>query len=170
MHDIIKVIHRTVYYVCFVGMVVLLLMMLLTVSDVIGRSIFNRPITGTFEITNYLLVIIVLFGIAYAEQVGQNIRVELFADKLPPWGQLAIYSIFTFMALAFFSLMVWQGWEEGFMAKQVGTTSDIWNIPAFPFRFLIPFGAFLLSVELLLKLITSVKSLSKGMDEKEMPE
>jgi len=170
MQGVAKGIHRIVFYACFIGMVVVLLMMLLTTFDVIGRSIFTRPIPGTFEITEYMLVIIVLFGIAYAQQTGRHVRVELFADKLPPSGQIVLDSIFTLVAFVFFLLVAWQGWEGGFYALHVKTASDILRIPSYPFEFLIAVGAFLLSLELLLKLITSVKSLSTGMDKKEMPE
>lgn len=168
MQGVAKGIHRTVFYACFVGMVVVLLMMLLTTFDVIGRAFFTRPITGAFEITQYMLVIIVLFGIGYAQQTGRHVRVELFADKLPPRGQLALDSFFTFMAFGFFSLVAWQGWEGGFHALHVKTASDILRVPSYPFEFIIAVGAFLISLELLLKLVTSVKNLRGGIAGKEM--
>ena len=168
MQGVIKVIHRITYYVSLVGMVFLLLMMLLTVADVIGRSIFNSPVTGTYEITAYMLVIIVLFGIAYTEQRGGNIRVELFSEKLPALGQLILYAIFTLMALCYFAFVVWQGWLEGFVGMRVGTSSDILHIPAYPFQFIIPFGAFLICLELALNLIPSEKRRKEQEKEVEM--
>lgn len=168
VEGIVRTIHRTVFYACVAGMVIIFLMMLLTTFDVIGRSFFARPITGTFEISKYMLVIIALLGIGYVQQVGRHVRVKFFTDKLPLRGRLALDSIFTLVAFAVFSLMAWQGWEGGFHSMQVKTVSDVLRIPAYPFEFFIAVGAFLLSLELLLKLVTSVKSLKGAVADKEL--
>jgi len=167
---IARVIHCVVYYACIIGMVVLLLMMLLTTGDVIGRNIFTRPITGTFEITQYMLAVIVLLGIGYAQQVRQHVRVELFVDKMPLHGRLALDSLFTLFALIFFALVAWQGWEESFNTLHVGTVSDVLSIPSYPFELLVTVGAFLIFLELLLKLITSVRAIKGGTADEEIAE
>ena len=43
----------------WLGATLLFGMMLLTTADVILRYFFNRPITGSFELTQYLMVMIV---------------------------------------------------------------------------------------------------------------
>ena len=156
---IVKAIHRLVYCVCFVGMWFIALMMLLTTFDVIGRSFFTYPLPGTFELSKYMLVIIVLLSIAYVQQAKHNVRVTYFADKLSPRNQLVLESIFTLVALTVFSLMVWQGWEGGLNAIRVKSVSDLLRIPSYPFEFLIAVGAFLASLELLISLIVAVKNL-----------
>ncbi len=91
----VKVIQRINYYVCIFGMFILLLMMFLTTSDVIGRSFFNKPVTGTFEITKYMLVLLVLLAIAYTQQVKGHVRVPVFLSRMPLHAQLVIDSTFT---------------------------------------------------------------------------
>ena len=39
-------------------------MMLLTIADVLMKGLFNRPIKGTFELVELLLVFVVFFGVA----------------------------------------------------------------------------------------------------------
>lgn len=168
VEGIVRAIHRTVFYACVAGMMVIFLMMLLTTFDVIGRSFFNRPITGTYELSQYMLVIIALLGIAYVQQTDRYVRVTFFTDKLSLRGQLALDSIFTLVTLAVFSLMVWQGWEGGFYAAQVKSDSAVLHIPSYPFEFFIAVGAFLLSLELLLKLVTTVKNLKGPIADKEL--
>lgn len=160
---IIKIIRRMVYYVCLVGVVVLLLMMLLTASDIIGRSFFNRPIMGTYEISEYMLSIVVLFGIAYAQQTGQHVRVDLFANKLPALGRSVLGNIFKLIAAIFFLLVTWQGWQGGFRALEVHKVSDTLRIPAYPFEFLVAVGSFLLSLELILEVILSITKVESGI-------
>jgi TRAP-type C4-dicarboxylate transport system permease small subunit len=43
----------------YLGVGVLTIMMLLTVSDVLLRFVFNRPILGTLELTEYMMVPVV---------------------------------------------------------------------------------------------------------------
>ena len=39
-------------------------MALLTIADIVMKNAFNRPIKGTFEIVELLLVLVVFFGLA----------------------------------------------------------------------------------------------------------
>lgn len=166
--SVVKFIHRMVYYACIVGVVFLMLMMLLTTSDVIGRSIFNRPVTGTFEITGYMLAIVVLLSLGYSQQTRQHVRVEFIVAKMPLRARLVINSLFTFFALIFFALVAWQGWEGGFNALHANIATDILGVPSYPFELLVAVGAFLLFVELLLTLITSVRNLKQGTADEEL--
>ncbi len=165
-NKIAHVIHRIVYYACFLGMVVLLLMMLLTTFDVAGRSFFRRPIPGAFEITQYMLAIMVLLGFAYAQQAGQHIRVDLFLSRMPPRAGLTVSFIFYLAGLAFLALLAWQGWEGGFTAIELKSASDILRIPTYPFEFIVAVSASLFFIEVLLKLITTIGNIKKGIAEK----
>lgn len=167
MQRAINIIHSIVRYVCFAGMAVLFLMMLLTVADVIGRSGFNSPVSGTYEISKFLLPIIILFSIGYVEQSNQNIRVDFFTNKMPSKSRLIIDIILTLVAIGFFCLVIWKGWEESFVTLRVKTASDIWRIPAYPFQLAIPFGSFLLVVELILRVVNSLNALKEGTRDKE---
>lgn len=166
VQNIAKAIHRGVFYFCVVGMTFILMMTLLTVFDVMGRNFFLRPITGAFEISKYMLVFIVTLSIAYTQQLGRHIRVDLFANKLPLHARLALDTIFTLLAVVLFSLVAWQGWEGGFAAIGLKSASDLLHIPSYPFEFLIAVGAFLMFLELLLKLVSSIRNLKGSIDEK----
>jgi TRAP-type transport system small permease protein len=154
IQDAIRIAQRIVFSCCVVGAVAMLFMMFLTVADVIGRSFFTWPITGTYELSRYFLVVIVLLGIAYAQQTGQHVAVDYFVLKLPPRGQFVFEAISTSLGLVFFALVTWQGWEGGWNSVQTQSVSDTLHIPSYPFEFLIAVGAFFLCIELLLKLVT----------------
>ncbi len=162
-----KIIQRMTYYVCIFGVFILLLMMFLTTSDVIGRSFF-RPVTGAFEITKYMLVLVVLSSIAYTQQVKAHVRVPLFISRMPLRAQLVIDSIFTLLAIIFFASLVLPAWEEGLFTLHAGAVSYMLRIPAYPFKLFICLGAFLISLELLLSLITSIKKNIKRDSDKEI--
>lgn len=164
----IKIIHRIVYYICFVGMIVFLVMMLLTTGDVIGRGILNMPIPGAYELTSYMLSVIVLLGLGYSQQIDQHVRVEVLVNKLSPRGQLILNFMLTLVGIIFFGLVIWQGWLFGLKGVHVKTTSDILRVPTYPFQFLVALGAFLFVVESIMKLAGIIKRLrAAALEHKE---
>ena len=48
-----------------IGVTCLVLMMLLTVSDVFMRYVFTQPIKGSVELTEYLMAVVGFFGLAW---------------------------------------------------------------------------------------------------------
>ena len=162
-----QAIHLSSRYACMTGMLVLLLMMLLTTADVIGRSFLKLPIPGAFEIAQYMLVVCILLGIAYTQQVEGHVRISILSSRWHLQTQLAIDSILTLASLFVFSLIIWRGWVEAGIALQVGAVSDVLRIPQWPFRLFISVGCFLLCLELLIRVITSAKRLcEKGIGNK----
>jgi TRAP-type C4-dicarboxylate transport system permease small subunit len=56
-------------------------MVLLTSTDAIGRYLFNRPITGAYEVTEkYLMLGSVFLGCAYSYRRGAFIRVTILTN------------------------------------------------------------------------------------------
>ena len=70
------------------GIVVLMVLMLITVADVVLRYFFSMRIAGTYEVTEFTLVISVYLGIAYTMTKGGHVGVEVFVSRLPITGPL----------------------------------------------------------------------------------
>ncbi len=65
-----------------VGAAALAAMMLLTTVDVVLRYIFSTPITGSLEITEFLLLITVASGIAYTGIKKAHVTVDVAVERL----------------------------------------------------------------------------------------
>lgn len=144
-----------------IGMFVLLTMMLVTTCDALGRYILNKPIPGAFELATFMLATFILLGIAYTEQVNGHVAVTLFIYRMPPRVRLCVNVIMTIFTLAFFAVITWRAWELAGSLRQKGLTSDILDIPAWPFRLLLALGAFLMCLELLTKSVNYVRELMR---------
>jgi TRAP-type C4-dicarboxylate transport system permease small subunit len=145
-----------------VGAVFLLPMMLLTTGEVIGRNLFNRPIAGTVELSEYLLAIFILLGVAYTQQVKGYVGVSLFVSRLPFRGQMILNIVSTLLSLFIFALLAWQGLIVGMEEK---TVSDMLRVPQYPFRLLIAMAAFLTCLELLIDVGDSFSKLFRRSSE-----
>jgi TRAP-type C4-dicarboxylate transport system permease small subunit len=140
-----------------VGACFLIPLMVITAGDVMSRDVFNRPIPGTVELSQYMLAVFILLGLAYAQQVKAHVGVSIITSRLPPHGQLILSIIATLVCLFISGILVWQGWMIGIEEK---TVSDMLRVPQFPFRLIVAFAAFLMCLELILDLGDSLAGLA----------
>lgn len=144
-----KLIQKLNRFISGAGAVFLIPLMMLTTGEVIGRNLFNRPIAGTVELSEYLLAIFVLLGVAYTQQVKGYVGVSLFVSRLPVRGQMVLNIVSTLLSLFIFAILAWQGLIVGMEEK---TVSDMLRVPQYPFRLLVAAAAFLTCLELLIDL------------------
>ncbi|MCM2562958.1 TRAP transporter small permease subunit [Lutimaribacter sp. EGI FJ00015] len=111
----------------------MLVMVLLTVVDVVGRHGFNASVFGASEMIQWLMIIVVFGGIAFVTRDDAHITVGLFENllerRLPlvsRWGR----HIFT---LGFYALMVWVLWRLALGGLESGRRSAVLGIPTWAF-------------------------------------
>ncbi len=149
-----KGVHQVNRFIAGVGAWFLIPLMLITAVDVVARDIFNHPIPGTVELSQYMLAVFILLGLPYTQQVKAHVAVSLFTSRLSPSTQFIFNTISTLFCLFISGILVWQGWAVGIEEK---TVSDMLRVPQFPFRLLVALSAFLVCLELLIDLGNSLK-------------
>lgn len=115
---------------CALGVVAVL--MLLTVADVTGRYLFNYPIVGTTEITEYLMVCMLL-AMAPCALKGQHVRIDLVMQFLPQKVQFILDIIFHIAALFTVAMLTWTSFKQSLTVLKYGAMSSMLKIPDFPF-------------------------------------
>ena len=123
------------------GSYVLVAMVLLTSTDIILRKYFNSPLPFTFEVTEYLLVIVAWCYISFTTSKGRHVSVDTVTSRFPPGIRKKIITIGDFITVILFGLIAWQNVLQGLNVLNVGTTSAILHIPKYPFQFWVAFGA-----------------------------
>jgi TRAP-type C4-dicarboxylate transport system permease small subunit len=151
-----KGIHKVNRFIAGVSGFFLLPLMLITAVDVVGRDVFNHPIPGTVELSQYMLAVFILLGLAYAQQMKAHVAVSLFTSRLSNPVQLTFNIISSLLCLFISFIVAWQGWVVGIEERAV---SDMLRVPQYPFRLLVALAAFLLCLELLVDLGDSLKKL-----------
>ena len=149
-------IQRINRFIAGVSGVFLIPLMIITAVDVVGRDVFNHPIPGTVELSQYMLAVFILLGLAYTHQVKAHVAVSIFTSHLNDRGQLILNIITTLLCLFISFIIAWQGWVVGIEERAV---SDMLRVPQYPFRLLVAIAAFLLCLELLIDLGDSLKKL-----------
>ena len=157
--EVKKGIRRFNYLVCAIGMAMIIPLMLLTFADVMLRGFFNKPIPGTFEISQYILAVFILLGAAYTQQVKGHVGVDFVTSRLSPRLRAICEIVTTLLSLFIIAVVVWQGWVVGIEEKAV---SDQLRIPQYPFKVLVAVGGLLLWLELLIDLFGSFGKLRRN--------
>lgn len=143
-----------------VGGVTLFVMTILVTADVVSRTLANRPLPATLEVTLTLMVFIVFLGLAYTQVRKIHLRLDFIYRKLSPGGQ-AVMDIFTLLIGIFVVSII--GWESCGQAWDAWSTGEymegIWKIPYFPSKIGLALGVFLLWFQYILDLIQSVSRL-----------
>jgi TRAP-type C4-dicarboxylate transport system permease small subunit len=151
-----KRVHQVNRIIAGVGAWFLIPLMLITAADVVARDVFNHPIPGTVELSQYMLAVFILLGLAYTQQVKAHVAVSLFTSRLPRFTQLILSIVASLLCLFISCIIAWQGWVVGIEEK---TVSDMLRVPQYPFRLLIVVAAFLMCLELLIDLRDIMKKL-----------
>jgi len=146
------------------GGVGLMISMFLGVGDVIG-TFFGKPLLGALEVTESTMVLIVFGGQAYAQIRQRHLRVELVYLWAGPRMRSAMDIVASLSAILFFSLLVWQGWNEALFSIKISeATTGLVRLPLFPARFALVFGAGLIIARLILDLIGDVFHFGRPRD------
>ena len=144
------------------GGVILLGMMLLVTSDVIGRFLFNRPIHGVTEITEFFMVGLLYFTLPYTQALKGHINVEIFTLHYSPRTRLIAGVLTYFLGFFVFALITWQGIKSAADAWKIQeVTFGLLELPLFPAKILVPIGSFFLCSRFALDIVKGLRKLAQ---------
>ncbi len=144
--------------------VVLLALMLLTVVAVTVRK-FNFPITGTQDLSEAGLTIVVFFAMAWSGWTGGHIAVDLVSGVLKGRGLRILDAVSRFLSAGFFGIVAWQSVLQGTDALEQGDGFNLIALPHYPFFFVVAFGCGLYALVLFVLAIRS----ACGIDDMKAP-
>jgi TRAP-type C4-dicarboxylate transport system permease small subunit len=135
------------------------MMVVLVVSDAIGRGL-RMPVAGAVEVTEeYLMVAIVFLAMGFTHLEGRHIRIELFERWIPVLGGAFVKIAIEAISLVYFALIAWQGMDQarGAFAIDKRSTSEL-NYPMGPAYALVGIGC----VVMCLWLARDIVALARG--------
>ena len=135
--------------------------MLLIISNILLRTIFGRPILGTYELVGFLSALGIGFALARCSLQNGHIAVDLVTQLFTRRVQHIIELFMNAAALLFWSAAVWFLFEYGQTMKLKGLISPSAEIPLYPFIYIIALGLIGLCLTLVLKLIIHIREIQK---------
>ena len=123
-------------------------------ANVLMRKLFNEPVTGTLEITEGALVLIIFLGLAFTQRRRGHIRVTLLTRHFP---QSVRHLLYILVLLIGAGLTAWYAWAAYTYAVRSYNIDEMeWGVLIFkvwPIKGAIAVGWGLFSVQFLLDAI-----------------
>jgi TRAP-type C4-dicarboxylate transport system permease small subunit len=132
-----------------IGGWVLLLLMGYTVVDVVLRYIFNRPFSGSIEVTEFAMSAIVFLGIAYCGWVGGHVAVDILERPLENPKLRFVPVILGFVSAALFAAIAWLTAAEAFTSMH--RISNMMRWPHYPFQLTVALGSAMYAIVLFIQ-------------------
>lgn len=122
------------------------LLMVMTVVDVIGRRFFDSPFRGTVELTQLLMVVIIYLGFAYAENHGDHIAVDVVYVRFRRTLQLIVTAVTSIFGIAAIGLLAYRLYLYSGVLSGGGYTTPTRGIAQAPFALIAMGGAALFAI------------------------
>lgn len=145
------------------GAVAIAVIMALTVTDVIRRTLTDKAIQGVIEAAPLLLLAATALGLGYAEQTRVHVRTSMVTSRIPRAARLVLRSLGSIVSIA---VLGWIAWESLIRAIDAVSNSDVTPgfvaFPTWPALVLVPVGFGLFALHVVLRLVDDLRALLSG--------
>jgi TRAP-type C4-dicarboxylate transport system permease small subunit len=133
MENMLSVLQKTSKWLAVIAGTSLTLMMLLTVSDVVGRA-FGHPVMGTYEVAGFMLALVIGCAMPKVSLARQHIYMD-FVDKFSKRNR-ALLNIFTrVLCIILFVLIGYSLFGVGNEYRISGEKSPTIMLPFYPLAY-----------------------------------
>ncbi|WP_258359817.1 TRAP transporter small permease [Moorella sulfitireducens] len=135
-----KIAHFIINALSYMSIFIVVAMMLLVVSDVILRIVFKSPLVGATEITQMMLVgMLLAFGRSCLGD--DNLKVDFVMNYCPRKVRLVFRIITSLISIGMCILIAWRSFETALYSKGYNIHYlMLKNVPQWPFIILLVIG------------------------------
>ena len=136
--------------------------MFLTVGDVVGRYMVGiipglGPIPGSFELTEFMLAVIVLTAIGHTQMKDGHISIDLVIERFSPRIRAIIDTVTNFLSLVMFALVTWRTIKYAQLLYESHDVSGVLRLPVYPFLVVAAIGTFMFCLAMLSSFLRSLR-------------
>lgn len=144
------------------GGIAIFLLVLLATANVLGRWLFDLPVTGYVDWVEQAMAFIALLGIAYTQRLGGHIRMDIVIGRLRGrllWlAELASVVLMLLVTL----VLIYGSYLHFWRAYDLGDSSLDINLPTWPAKLVVPFALSVLALRLMLQLWAYARALRRS--------
>ncbi|MBW6463851.1 MAG: TRAP transporter small permease [Bacillota bacterium] len=126
---------------------------LLVVANIIGRTLLNYSILGTYEMVGFLTAAAVGLSLARCAVENSHIAIEFILERFPQKFQRKVEIVFSIPSILFLGFATYNLFTYGLRIARTGEVSPTTQMIFHPFIYLVAIGFMLLTLVVLLKLI-----------------
>lgn len=167
MEAIGRLLSRITDFTTVLGALGIALMMIHVTLDVALRYLFDAPLPGTIAIVSYYYMVLAAFiPLAFAEQKGAHISVEVITERLPGWIQRHLAGWSYLLSAVVFGMLTARTWGEALTKMKIGASivQGEASIALWPSYFFLPVGFGLMFLIVAHKFLAYVFARETGLD------
>jgi TRAP-type transport system small permease protein len=115
--------------------IVLGAVMMVSVVDVVGRYVFNRPLPGSSEITEVLMAILIYAGLPLVSLRRAHIAVDLLDPVTPPALARVRDAIVGLVSVFVLAIVAWRLWAYADQIRSSKDVTEYLKLPLAPFAY-----------------------------------
>jgi TRAP-type mannitol/chloroaromatic compound transport system permease small subunit len=153
-----------------IGTLLVIFLMVSINADVLGRLIFNAPISGVTELASMSIVAVVFLQVAHCLATNQVVRSETLLVKLQHHSpRLGVYmdAFCYLLGAVLMSLIAYSVLPLTLQAYQSGEYAGVeglFTIPTWPVGVIVTIGAAMTAFEFILGIITRLRVANAGIE------
>ena len=113
--------------------VALFAIMALTFADVLGRKFWSHSITGSLEMTELLMVVVIFGALPLVSRRGEHVEFDSLDPYLPEWFRRAQSLLVNLLCAVVLLSLAWLMWRTGGQFAETGETTAQLQIRKAPF-------------------------------------
>lgn len=118
--------------ICIVSFVGVIAIVLLNVMDVILAKSY-KPILGSYEITQRLLLCTIFASFAYAQTKKTHINMTIIIVHYPRVLRFILFTIMSILSVFIAGALAYAAFYQGGVSMETGTATEVLYIPLYPF-------------------------------------
>lgn len=160
--------YRIEQKIALVSGITVLLLVLLAVVSVSGRTFFNHPLPGYVDWIEQAMPLIAFLGISFLQRDGGHIRMDILVGALRGQAQYLAELLTSLAMLALMTLLVWGSWAH--FQRSFAFDAPLWSrdssmdiaLPIWPAKLIVPFIFSVLCMRLILQIVAYTRALIRN--------
>ncbi len=107
--------------------------MALTLVDVSGRKLLSTSVTGSLEVTELLLVVVIFAGLPLVSLQSEHVVFDSLDPLIPAWLRRVQQSLVDLLCAAALLGVAWLMWTKGSQMMEYGDLTAQLKLPLGPF-------------------------------------
>lgn len=124
-----RMLGRVAAGLAILGGLVLSAITLLTVASIVGRTLFDAPVSGDFELVEIGMAAAIFAFLPYCQITRGNVVVDLFTTRLAPRTRATLDAVADTVFALLAAIFAWRAWLGGADVWRYAETSMVLRLP-----------------------------------------
>ena len=147
------------------GGFIILALMLLAVTQILGRKLFNIPVPGFIDWVEQAMAVFAFVGVAYCHRLGGHIRMDIVVSHLKGRMLWASELLSSLIMLFLITALTYGSWLHFMRAFKNGDSSIDIALPLWPAKLMVPLALSILALRILIHVVGYTRAMISGESE-----